>query len=72
MGKLLDSSGSISSRTEGINSSIKTLGDRRDVLNRRLDDIEKRYRDQFTALDSLLGKLRSTSDFLTRQLSATG
>ncbi|MEQ6341984.1 MAG: flagellar filament capping protein FliD [Gammaproteobacteria bacterium] len=71
MGKLLDSSGSISSRTDGISSSIKSLDDRRDALNRRLDDIEKRYRDQFTALDSLLGKLRSTSDFLSRQLSAT-
>jgi flagellar hook-associated protein 2 len=68
MGKLLDSSGSISSRTDGINSSIQSLGDRRDALNRRLDDIEKRYRDQFTALDGLLGKLRSTSEFLTRQL----
>lgn len=66
----LGSSGLLSSRTEGINSSIKSLDDRRDVLNRRLDEIEKRYRAQFTALDSMLGQLRSTSDFLTRQLAA--
>ncbi len=68
--KLLGSSGPISSRTEGINSSIKDLGERRDVLNRRLEEIEKRYRAQFTALDSLLGQLRNTSDFLSRQLSS--
>ena len=31
--------------------------------------VEARYRKQFTALDSLLSKLSSTSSFLTQQLS---
>lgn len=66
----LGSSGLLSSRTEGINSSIRSLDDRRDVLNRRLDEIEKRYRAQFTALDTMLGQLRSTGEFLTRQLAS--
>ena len=66
--QLLGNSGPITSRTTGINSSISGINDRRIVLNRRLVDIEKRYRTQFTALDTLLAKLRTTSDYLTQQL----
>ena len=67
--QLLGNSGPISSRTNGINSSIKSINDRRVVLNRRLADIEKQYRKQFTALDTLLAKMRTTSDYLTQQLA---
>lgn len=66
--QLLGNSGPISSRTTGINSSIKGINDRRIVLNRRLVDIEKRYRQQFTALDTLMAQMRTTSDYLTQQL----
>ena len=34
----------------------------------RLIDNEDRYRKQFTALDSLVGQLLSTSNFLAQQL----
>ncbi len=68
--KLLASNGPLSSRTDGISRSISDIGDRREVLNRRLAEVEKRYRAQFTALDSLVSKLRSTGDFLTRQLAS--
>ncbi len=67
---LLGNTGPISSRTTGINSSIQDINDRREVLNRRLVDIEKRYRQQFSALDSLLAQLRTTSDYLTQQLKS--
>ena len=67
--QLLGSSGPITSRTNGINSTIKDIGDKRDAMNLRLNDIEKRYRAQFTALDSLVSRMRATSDFLTRQLA---
>jgi flagellar hook-associated protein 2 len=67
--KLLSSDGPLSSRTDGINRSISDINDRREVLGRRLTEVEKRYRAQFTALDSLVSRLRSTSDFLSRQLA---
>lgn len=67
--RLLASNGPLSSRTDGINRSIADLNDRREVLNQRLTELEKRYRAQFTALDALVSKLRGTGDFLTRQLA---
>ena len=66
---LLASSGSLDGRTTGINSSIKDIGKQRDVLNIRMAAIEKRYRTQFTALDSLLSSMNQTSTYLTQQLA---
>lgn len=68
-GKLLETTGPISTRTKGLDNNIKEIDQRREVLNRRFDEIEKRYRAQFSALDAVLGKLRNTSDFLTQQLA---
>jgi flagellar hook-associated protein 2 len=65
----LDTDGAITSRTDGINKSIKDIDNRRDALNLRLIDIEKRYRAQFTALDTMLAQMTSTSNFLTQQLA---
>ena len=36
----------------------------------RLDQTEKRYRAQFSALDLVISKMQSTSTFLTQQLTA--
>lgn len=65
----LNTTGAIASHTDGINKSIKDIGNQRDVLNRRLVDIEKRYRAQFTALDTMVSNMNSTSNFLTQQLA---
>lgn len=65
----LETAGTISSRTDGISSSIEDIGNRRDALNRRLVDLEKRYRAQFTALDTLLSSMTTTSNFLAQQLA---
>jgi len=59
----------ISSRTDGINSSIKDIANRRDALNRQLTAIEARYRAQFTALDTMISSMTQTSTFLTQQLA---
>ncbi len=67
--QLLGSSGPITSRTSGINERIKGIDKRRETLNQRLEDVEKRLRAQFAALDSLVGRLRTTSDYLSRQLA---
>jgi flagellar hook-associated protein 2 len=70
LGGLLSSNGLITTRTDGINRSITDLDDRRTALNRRLVDVEARYRAQFTALDSMMSNMLSTSNFLTQQLNA--
>lgn len=65
---LLASDGLIDSREDGIKESQKTLNSRIDNLEYRLQLIEKRYRTQFAALDTLLGQMQGTSQFLLRQL----
>ena len=69
-GQILGSNGAITSRTDGLNKSIEDIADRREVLNRRLGETERRLRAQFSALDGLLARLRSTSDSLSRQLAS--
>lgn len=66
---LVGTSGLISSRTDGINSSIKDLQKRADDLNVRLTAIEARYRIQFTQLDTLISSMNQTSTYLTQQLA---
>jgi flagellar hook-associated protein 2 len=69
-GKLLAENGVLDSRTDGLDRSIQDIASRRESLAARLVEIEKRYRAQFTALDSLVSSLRTTSDYLTRQLAS--
>jgi flagellar hook-associated protein 2 len=66
---LLGTDGVIASRTSGIAATIKDLDRQREVLDRRLAQIEQRYRDQFSALDTLISSLTATSNFLTQQLA---
>jgi flagellar hook-associated protein 2 len=67
---LVGSSGLLAGRLDGINTSIKDIGTQRDALNLRLVDIEKRYRAQFTALDTMMAQMNTTSSYLTQQLAA--
>jgi flagellar hook-associated protein 2 len=66
---VLSSDSIIAARTEGIGRSITDIGNRRTDLEARLVNIEKRYRAQFTALDTMLSSMNSTSSFLTQQLA---
>ena len=66
---LLASNGPIASRTDGLNKSVKDITTQREVLSRRIANTERRLREQFGALDTLVSRLRSTSDFLTQQLA---
>jgi flagellar hook-associated protein 2 len=65
----LAADGAISARTSGIDASIQSIDKRREDIERRLVGVEARLRSQFTALDVLLGKLTTTSNFLTQQLA---
>lgn len=65
----LDSGGTIAGRTDGINRSVKDIAKRREALQLRLEMIEKRYRAQFTALDTMISSMTKTSNFLQQQLA---
>lgn len=67
---LLGSDGPISSRTSGIDKSIKEIARQRDATLRRLDKFEQNLRQQFTALDLTVGQMRRTGDYLTQQLAS--
>lgn len=66
---LVGTNGTIVARTSGINSSIEAIGKQRELVNARLVTIEARYRKQFTALDTLMSNMTSTSNYLTTQLA---
>ena len=66
---LLAADGLIKARETGINSSIKGLESRQESLEYRMELIEKRFRSQFTALDSLIVQLQSSGNFLSQQLA---
>jgi flagellar hook-associated protein 2 len=67
---LLNESGILASRTEGINNSIKRLDKQVESVTVRLTAIEARYRAQFTRLDTLMSSMSATSTFLTQQIAS--
>lgn len=67
---VLRDDGILKTRTSGIDSSIKSLDQRQEQLEARLAQTEKRYRAQFSALDTMLSSMSSTSAFLTQQLAS--
>jgi flagellar hook-associated protein 2 len=66
----IGTSGLITGRADGLNSSIKTVNDQRQAFSDKLTDIEKRYRKQYTALDVSLASMQSTQTYLTQQLAS--
>ena len=65
----LDSKGLLNARIDGYNSKIKNIDKERENLVRKLEVSEQRYLKQFSNLDAMLGKMRSTSNFLAEKLS---
>jgi flagellar hook-associated protein 2 len=67
--KLLGDDGVVDSRIDGLNGTVKDIGKRREALEARMVQIEKRYRAQFTALDTMVASMTKTSTFLSQQLA---
>jgi flagellar hook-associated protein 2 len=67
--KMTDSDGLLNTRNDGFNSRLEDITQQRQVLDRRLVKLEQRLMKQFTALDSSLGRMQKTSEFLSNQLS---
>jgi len=62
--------GVLAGRTDSISQELKDLGDQQTALNARMDSLTARYQAQFTALDTLMSKLNSTSSYLQQQFDA--
>jgi flagellar hook-associated protein 2 len=60
--------GQVPSRTDSLQSQKRDLQKAKEALDLRMQSVERRYRAQFTALDSLLSGLQSTGSYLARQL----
>ncbi len=66
----IGTNGMVSGKTNGLNETVKSIQKQKDAFNDRLTEIEKRYRAQFTALDSMLVSMQTTQSYLTQQLAA--
>lgn len=66
----LDSTGTLTQRTDALNKQIKRLEKDLDSLDLRMEKVSARYTAQFTAMDSLVAQMQSTSNYLSQQLSA--
>jgi len=73
MNKMLDafsgSDGSIAARTKSLQGEQKSLTSQREALDLRMSQLESRYMKQFTALDTMMSSMASTSAFLSQQLA---
>ncbi|MCW9077765.1 MAG: flagellar filament capping protein FliD, partial [Gammaproteobacteria bacterium] len=66
---LLDDDGLIDGRVDGFNDRIRRLENDEANMERRLELKEASLRAQYSALDSLVGSLQSTSNFLFQNFS---
>lgn len=69
LGRLLDNDGLFKSRSDDLTRRSKSIDDQRIGLDRRMGQVEARFRAQFVALDGLMATLQSTSSFLSQQLA---
>lgn len=70
VGQVLDADGPLDSRTESINQRLERINADKARFDRRMAEVEARYRKQFTQLDLLISQATSTQQFLTQQLAA--
>lgn len=68
--EMLGSKGLFKTRTDGLNASIESMNDSMDRMELQLAQTEKRYRAQFTALDTMMTNMQSMSSYMTQQLAA--
>lgn len=70
MESLVGKSGQIGDRTEALNGRMKQITRQKERLQVHMDSVEATYRKQFTALDGLMSKMQSMSNYLTQQFAS--
>jgi flagellar hook-associated protein 2 len=65
----LATTGDLTARDKTLQENLATIKKDREALDLRIQTVEARYRKQFTALDSLLARMNSTSSYLASQLA---
>jgi len=68
--EMLGSKGVFKNRTDGLNASIESMNKSQDRMELQLAQTEKRYRAQFTSLDTMMTNMQSMSSYMTTQLAA--
>ena len=66
---LLADDGLVDARLDGLKSSVIDITSQRETLQLRAESLEKRYRNQFNGLETLISQLNTTQSFLTSALS---
>jgi flagellar hook-associated protein 2 len=66
----LATAGDIEGRNTRLKGELKDIARDKEAFNLRMAQVETRLRKQFTALDSLLSQMQSTSSYLTQQLAS--
>lgn len=62
-------SGVIKNAQDGINSTLKTIGDRRQAMSDSIDATMARYKTQFTSLASLVSSMTNMGNYLAQQFN---
>ncbi len=65
---LLQEDGLIDARIDGLNTSIKNIEGQNEALEIRAAALERRYRNQFNGLETLISQLNTTQTYLTQAL----
>lgn len=63
---------SISSRTDGLNQTIKRIDDSMSNMQRRLALTQEQLVKRFNAMETIIGNLQSSSSYLAQQLQGSG
>jgi flagellar hook-associated protein 2 len=66
----LSSDGAISSRTTVLQQTLTDIQDKASELDEQMAQVQANYTAQFTALETLLAQLQTTSNYLTQQFTA--
>jgi flagellar hook-associated protein 2 len=64
-----NSDGTVSTKVNALNASVKRFQATQETLTARLVLVEKRYRAQFTALDKYVSSMNTTSSYITQQFA---
>lgn len=64
--KMIATDGTVTKSTESTNKILSQLKEQESTLNTRLDNIESRYRKQFTSLDSLVSSWNNISSYISQ------